>query len=516
MEALAAEQAHRACVPFDLDFLRPDYTAVYRWRAQFLQRIRETNSADRLKVFYRANPIQFVIDWSITLDPRNVEIGLPSKIPFILFPRQIEWCEWILERWQARERGVTVKSRGSGMSWITVCLASTLCLFNRGLVIGFGSRKAEYVDQIGDPKSLFFKARMFLENLPPEFRGGWNAADHSRQMRIMFPETESVMSGESGDGIGRGDRTSLYFVDEAAFLEHPDVTEGSLSDTTNCRIDISTPNGPSGAFYDRLQALPERQRFKFHYNSDPRRDEGWRLKKLAENVKAIFDQEYDCSFDESGTFFLEQSLLVEVEVDGVKVWRPVPTPQMVDCVYAVIDTAVKTTNTHDGLAVTYFALDVHKRTKYPLVILDYDLTQIEGAMQEVWLPGVFKTLEALAAECHAIKGSIGAFIEDKQTGSVLLQQAANRRWPARAINSKLTAMGKDERAINISGYVHRGLVKVAERAYNRVVNYKGITKNHLMSQILSFKPGRKDGEADDCRDTFSYGCAIGLGNPEGF
>jgi hypothetical protein len=31
--------------------------------------------------------------------------------------------------------------------------------------------------------------------------------------------------------------------------------------------------------------------------------------------------------------------------------------------------------------------------------------------------------------------------------------------PARAIESKLTAMGKDERAISVSGYVHREMVK---------------------------------------------------------
>jgi hypothetical protein len=35
--------------------------------------------------------------------------------------------------------------------------------------------------------------------------------------------------------------------------------------------------------------------------------------------------------------------------------------------------------------------------------------------------------------------------------------------PARAINSKLTAMGKDERAISVSDYVHRELVKYTDR-----------------------------------------------------
>jgi len=34
-----------------------------------------------------------------------------------------------------------------------------------------------------------------------------------------------------------------------------------------------------------------------------------------------------------------------------------------------------------------------------------------------------------------------------------------------AIDSKLTAMGKDERAINVSGYVHRAEVKYSDYAF---------------------------------------------------
>jgi hypothetical protein len=43
---------------------------------------------------------------------------------------------------------------------------------------------------------------------------------------------------------------------------------------------------------------------------------------------------------------------------------------------------------------------------------------------------------------------------------------------ARAIESKLTAMGKDERAISVSGYVHRGLVKYTRHAFEKTSVYK--------------------------------------------
>lgn len=497
-------------VPFAFDHAHPDYVAVYRWRAQFLQRIRESKSAPRLIEFYRLNPIQFIVDWGMTFDPRNVEIGLPSKIPFVPYPKQIEWLHWVLARWKNRERGITEKSRGSGASWLAIALASTLCLFNRGVVIGFGSRKAEYVDTIGDPKSLFFKARMFLLNLPPEFLFGWNPDVHARQMRLAFPATESAMTGEAGDNIGRGDRTSLYFVDEAAFLEHGELAEASLSDTTNCRIDISTSNGSQNAFYDRRMALLASQVFTMHYSDDPRRDDAWLKKKLAETPSIIFEREYGINYDQGGSFFMEPSLLV----DG----KPVPMPALCDMVFATVDTAIKTGKEHAGSGVVFWAFTSRPEGDKHAVILDWDLTQIEAASLQEWVPLIFRRLQNLAHICHARLGSIGAFIEDKASGTVLLQQGAHpqNEWPVHAIDSKLTAMGKQERGIDVSPYVHQGMCKISEYAYNKVVPYKGVSKNHLLSQVLGFYMGMKDDAPMDLFDCFCYGLALSCGNRMGF
>ena len=150
--------------------------------------------------------------------------------------------------------------------------------------------------------------------------------------------------------------------------------------------------------------------------------------------------------DRSGRWFSREKLLVED--------RPLPLPPRCDYVFAVIDTASKTGTDNDATAVTFFARDRFANT--PLLILDWDIVQIEGAVLETWLPGCSKTLEELARLCRARTGSLGAFIEDKNSGTILLQQALRRQMPARAIDSKLTAMGKDERAISVSGYVHRG------------------------------------------------------------
>ncbi|EEN5923402.1 DUF3383 family protein [Salmonella enterica] len=129
-------------LPFPFDFKNPDYQMVFEWRMERLLRIRQNpEMLPALKQIYRTNPAQFIIDWGMTTDPRNIDYGLPVTIPFLLFPKQEEWIHWIMERWGKRENGITEKSREMGLSWTAIGMACSLCLFNKEMVIGFGSRK---------------------------------------------------------------------------------------------------------------------------------------------------------------------------------------------------------------------------------------------------------------------------------------------------------------------------------------------------------------------------------------
>lgn len=284
---------------FPFDFKNPDYTAVFQHRLERLKRIRERpDQLPMLKAYYRQHPAQFIIDWGCTVDPRLVKRGLPAQVPFLLFPKQEEWVDWLLDKWSMDSPGITEKTRDIGMSWLSVGVACTLCLFHPGLAIGFGSRKEIYVDLIGGPKSLFEKARMFMSLLPKEFRGGWERDKHAPHMRLMFPETGSVITGEAGDGIGRGDRASLYFVDEAAFLERPQLVDASLSATTNCRQDISTPNGMGNPFAQKRHGgkIPV---FTFSWRDDPRKDDAWYQKQLNDLDPVTIAQEIDIDYNAS-------------------------------------------------------------------------------------------------------------------------------------------------------------------------------------------------------------------------
>jgi hypothetical protein len=79
-------------------------------------------------------------------------------------------------------------------------------------------------------------------------------------------------------------------------------------------------------------------------------------------------------------------------------------------------------------------------------------------------------------------------------------------------------MGKDERAISVSGYVYRGMVKISARAHSKVKIYKEQSGNHLTMQVESFRIGDKKAakRADDLLDCFCYGIAVALGNSGGF
>lgn len=311
--------------PAWFDFRAPDYRRVFRERLERLQRIREEPTmVGHLIQYYRDHPAQLLMDWGCTHDPRNVERGQPAVIPFILFDRQIEWVDWILERWRNAEPGITEKSRDMGVSWLAVGLGCALSITRHDMVIGYGSRKEEYVDKIDSPKSLFYKARMFMRLLPVEFRAGYRGESDSPYMRIKFPHTGSVMTGEAGDNIGRGDRTALYFVDEAAHLERPLLIEASLSATTNCRQDLSSVAGMGNPFAEKRHAGRIKV-FTFHWRGDPRKDAAWYAKQVLELSATVVAQEIDINYTASVEGVLIPQAWVQAAIDAHTVLGIEPT-----------------------------------------------------------------------------------------------------------------------------------------------------------------------------------------------
>jgi phage terminase large subunit-like protein len=314
---------------------------------------------------------------------------------------------------------------------------------------------------------------------------------------------------------GRSRRYHKVFIDEAAFTgpEMMDIWEKAimptLLDYRGSAIVASNTNGSSQDNF--LWQICNEARHGFIEYHAPSSQNPYLPAEELERLKLntpplVFQQEYLAEFvDWSGVQFFSRDKML---VDG----KPVPFPAHCDVVFATIDTATKTGKEHDGTAVNYWSLS--RNTGHKLILLDWDLVQIDGSLLELWLPGIFMNLERLARETRA-RANVGAFIEDKASGTILLQQAIRKGLDVHAVDSKLTALGKDERCISVSGYVYQGFVKISEPAHSKVVVYKGASRNHWLQQVLGYRIGVKDQE-DDNVDTFCYGCAIALGNQEGF
>lgn len=248
------------------------------------------------KEVYRRDIVAFVNDCCWVLEPRNAAKKLPTKIPVVTFPRQEDFLLWMVERFVTKTSAPVEKSRDSGATWMASAFAMWLWLFHPGTAVGFGSRKEELVDTKGDPSSIFGKIRTIRENLPPYLQPvGFRLKEHSAHRKILNPENGSIITGEGGDNIGRGGRTSVYFIDEAAFIERPHLIEASLTANTDCRIDISSPRVGT-LFNEWLASCPADQKFVFDLRDAPWHTDAWIAQKKAEleakGMGYVFAQEY--------------------------------------------------------------------------------------------------------------------------------------------------------------------------------------------------------------------------------
>jgi len=156
------------------------------------------------KAYYAEHKSEFIMHWLDTYDPRVV--GGAKWMPFVCFSRQAEYLQFLDELLADQENGLVEKARDMGASWLSLGWSVASWLFEKDFAIGWGSRIEDLVDRIGDPDSLFEKLRLLLGRMPKEFLPvGFNWKVHSAHMRLINPENGSVIMGEGGKNIGRGE-----------------------------------------------------------------------------------------------------------------------------------------------------------------------------------------------------------------------------------------------------------------------------------------------------------------------
>lgn len=308
-----------------LDWKNPDYLPIWQKRALLLQKLNASPGlvAD-FKLHYKHNPWDFVSDWGVTVDPRVAgQPGRTPLMPFLLMPKQEAFMRWLYQRWKTKTPGTVVKSRDCGLSWLFMSWSVAMCLHWADFRVGVGSAKEDKVDRNGDPDCLFYKGMLFMRYIPRVFRNGWHAKKNKQHMVMTYPGTEASITGEAGDNIGRGGRTSLYGIDESAHTERPKLIDASLSATTDCRIDISSVNGTANSFAERAHNA-NIARFDFHWRDDPRKDKAWYDAKCLELDPVIVAQELDCNFAASVDGVIIEQAWVQAALDLDKLLGIVP------------------------------------------------------------------------------------------------------------------------------------------------------------------------------------------------
>lgn len=236
----------------------PDYDAVELWRRTTLAKFEaDPELVPAAKAFYSNGVdglIAFINHWCDTHDPRNANTDKLVWMPFILFTRQEELVRFIYSCLVDDQPGLVEKCRTMGATWVCVAISVWLWLFFPGTAIGWGSQDAVSVDQIGNPKSIFFKLRGLIQRLPALFQPEGLVSDHLKQYVCTNPENGSSIVGEVGDKIGRGGRSRVFFEDEAAHYQHPDLIEASLSENTRVPIAVSSVNGPGNLFHRKRES----------------------------------------------------------------------------------------------------------------------------------------------------------------------------------------------------------------------------------------------------------------------
>lgn len=283
----------------------------------------------------RRDIVWFTNTFVVTYNPRET----PSILPFYCFPKQEEallWFQWLQSN---KKTGVLEKSRYTGATWLASIYCVHQFLFTPNFSGGFGSRKAELVDKIGDPDCIFEKIRMILRRLPP-----WLLSDadwDSKRNLIANKRNGSLIRGEGGDNIGRGGRSTVYCVDESAFLERSEKVIAALSENTDCCIHISTPNGTGNAFY-RMRSCGNFPVFRLHWRDDPRRTEEWYEAKKKELTPATLAQELDIDYTASVEGVCIKSIWVNAAINAHLRIPEIATAATVTC--AGLDVATEGNN----------------------------------------------------------------------------------------------------------------------------------------------------------------------------
>lgn len=239
--------------------------------------------------------IFFIENFGFTFDPRPQ--AFPHHLPFILFEFQKEYIRWLVSHILEGKDAFVEKSRGMGMTWLTVWVFLWFWLFKDGVNLLVGSYKEALVDNRTDD-SMFGKLDYSIDSLPTWILPRhFNKKKHRTKLRLINPVNNNLIAGDTmNPDFGRGSRKTAIFFDELGFWDYAKEAWEGCADTVACRIANSTPNGQN--YYASLRKSGI-DIMTLHWKQHPLLDEVWYEYEKSRRTEESVAQELDISYDKS-------------------------------------------------------------------------------------------------------------------------------------------------------------------------------------------------------------------------
>lgn len=276
--------------------MEPTREQILRTRVEIA---RETDPARQAayRELAKRDPVYYINHFGWTFDPRRS----PHHFPFLLYPFQVEYIRWVVQRIVDGEDGLTEKSRDMGVSWMVLSTLLWFWNFSPAFEALVGSRKEDFVDS-GDPGSLFWKFDYVLkrqaDQSPWILPQGFDITKHKTYMNLKNPETGNSIGGESANpNFGRGGRKTVTLLDEFAFWDYAEQAWRGLADTTPSRLAVSTPNPQGGQFFKRLRYSGLVDVKTLHWRLHPLKDTAWYEGEHERRTREEVASELDISYE---------------------------------------------------------------------------------------------------------------------------------------------------------------------------------------------------------------------------
>ena len=247
-------------------------------RLERLQRA-ELNPVDRATIYFECQEdfFTFVNLFGVVLEPRLPE---SPDIPMFLWDYQREVIYRVMEAEKEGYGLLIEKSRDMGITWTILWYILWRWLFTDRWYCLIGSRKEEEVDN-KMPSSLMGKLRYALYSLPKWMRPSkFKKSEHDIFCKLINPDRMSYVEGESANpNFGRGRRASLVFMDELFSWKFLRESWRSSTDTSPCRIAVSTPRPISFARNLRESFLSQGRLITLDWKKHPFKTEEWYIEE---------------------------------------------------------------------------------------------------------------------------------------------------------------------------------------------------------------------------------------------